>query len=73
MEGAVARTVHNLAAKKREVRNNRPDLGLSPGPSHHLQDLLTDRKASSLEDELVVFDLEAYGHRWFRIESGSRT
>lgn len=71
-EGAVALAVHNFAAKQREVRIKRPDLRLKSGLSHHLQDLLTNRKAPSLGDEVVGFDLEGYGHRWFRIESGNR-
>jgi trehalose synthase len=71
-EGAVALAVHNFAAEKREVRIKRPDLGLKSGPSHHLQDLLTDRNVPGLEDEVVGFDLEGFGHRWFRIESADR-
>lgn len=71
-EGAVALAVHNFAAKKRQVRMSRRDLGLKSGASHHLHDLLTDRKAPGLDDEVVSFDLEGYGHRWFRIESADR-
>jgi hypothetical protein len=43
------------------------DLGRLAEKASHLEDLLIQRDGVTIEDSVAKFEIETYGHRWFRL------
>jgi trehalose synthase len=64
--GETVLAVHNLGSEKRTARI---DLG-EEFPEEPLEDLLRSERGPVPKRRKISFELEGYGHRWFRLRTG---